>query len=233
MKKILTFLTAMLIGVNAFACWFTSANYNRIYIAGVNYYFAHYDGKAENIESVTFQNGQKVSLPLVCWFKIEPRIISVNGVSQQYSIRQSALLFKVIPAGQNDSVNNKWYLAKTLSVGLKNDKPAWVPDFGAPVKLFGGGTLTKQLINQKLVLDGKQEIKSGDKIVFVWFISDFSPTSSYNTDEFQLGQNGNINPSALTGSPVLTTQNSQYKLGDILAPYFMVVEYNGRKTPGR
>lgn len=77
MKKLLTTIL-IFVSLAASACWFTEANFNATYIAGVNNFFAHYV-EAETIGAASYANGMTVAMPLTVWVKVSPRTADPPG----------------------------------------------------------------------------------------------------------------------------------------------------------
>ncbi|MFA6930008.1 MAG: hypothetical protein WCT05_06755 [Lentisphaeria bacterium] len=122
MRKLLT--TILLTALTASACWFTEANFNSAFIAGVNNFFAHYV-EAETIEEATYANGQTVAMPLTVWVKVSPRTADQPGeVAGTKNIVRAVLQYKILPSGE-------WVTVKDY------DTPDWDMNFEGAVPLFG------------------------------------------------------------------------------------------------
>lgn len=216
-KTLISIVLSTLAISNAFACWFTQENFNNAYIAGVNYFIEHYAPTA-SLQNAVFKNGQSVSLPLTVWFKVSPRIYSVNGQIHTYDIRIAKLYYKILPNGIENS-NCKWRLAKSINMG---NNPRWRMDFNSPVKLFGNNTITLSLIASK-----GDTIHTGDHIILAWYIADNSPDCIANAEDIVDGNN----------NPVITVQNNETASktynNEFRPSYIMRVIYNGRKSPSR
>lgn len=106
------------------ACWFTEANFNAVYIAGVNNYVSHYD-ETDNFNSVIYYNGQSVALPLTVWVKVSPRIADQAGeAAGTKDVIRAVLQYKVLPSGNWITVKDLAYLDWRLAF---DDK---IPLFG-------------------------------------------------------------------------------------------------------
>jgi hypothetical protein len=131
MKRLLSsvFLMASLL---ASACWFTEANFNTTYIAGVNNYFSHYE-EAESLAESEYNNGQVVAMPITVWVKVSPRIADQPGEpAGAKDITRAVLQYKVLPDGE-------WITAKDYDI------PDWSLDFDHPVALFGRNCISLNL----------------------------------------------------------------------------------------
>jgi hypothetical protein len=152
MKKLLTTIL-LFVSLAASACWFTLANFNAVYISGVNNYVSHYE-EVGDIQSATYHNGQVVAMPLTVWVRVSPRLADQEGEpAGTKQIVRAVLQYKVLPYGQ-------WVTARDYV------NPDWNMDFSAPVPLFGMGCIdvnvrngTEMLI-RLYVTDGTYE--SGD-----------------------------------------------------------------------
>lgn len=212
LKKIIFTIILMLM-ISSPACWFSQENFNKTYIAGVNFIKQHYDGKAQDLNSATFVNGQVVPLPITVWFKVVPR-------DKKYPIRIAKLYYKVVPkvndAYDYNNSNYKWRLAKTIDMG---NNPKWKMDFAAPVQLFGKAIITKDLIQ----LNG-DTIKANDAIVFAWYFADTAPDALTNAQDITPGEaQPYIQP--LNSQVGSKTYNNDYK-----PQHVMMVIYSGKKT---
>ena len=222
-------VSALFFAFNAFSCWFTQQNFNKAYIAGVNFYKAHYNQKATTeMEDAKFINGQRVSLPLTVWFKVSPRTnkIVVDEVQKtiKYDIRVAKLYYKIIPL-ENGTYNYEsdkyvWRLAKSIDMG---DKPKWRMDFTSPVQLFGKATITKSMIQKN-----GDNIKSDDAIVFAWYIADNALDAVSNAQDIEAGQ-----PEPFIYPADIETGHEQPHENQFYPAHVMRVIYNGKKTPGR
>ena len=106
------------------ACWFTSANFNAVYISGVNNYILHYD-EVQDIASATYHNGQTVAMPITVWVKVSPRIADQEGeAAGTKAIVRVALQYKILPSGS-------WVTVKDYN------NPDWDMNFEGAVPLFG------------------------------------------------------------------------------------------------
>lgn len=222
MKKMLTTVLFLVITANIIACWFTQENYDNAYFAGVNYYQSHINNLQSNLslEDLQFKNRYKVSLPLTCWFKVSPRIYSVNGQITKYEMMIAKLYYKIIPQGSTGE-QAKWRLAN--SIDMSNKK--WKLNFSSPVKLFGNNNLTLN----KIRTNG-DNIKEGDTIVMVWYIRDNSPDSISNVEDIIEGNTEpNIIPNETDkGNITYGSPGNEY-----YPSYVMSVVYNGKKTMNR
>ena len=207
---------------SAFACWVTQENFNNAYIAGVNYFQSHYEGVSD-LNSARYINGQSVSLPLTCWFKVSPRTYTDNGVTRSYDIRVAKLYYKVIPQGDKNNTSAKWRLAKSIDMG---PNPRWRMNFNSPVKLFGNVSISKDIITSN-----GDTISAGDHIVMVWYLADNANDSIANGDEITAGNS----------EPYIYPENEEYAYkngslnvfaNDFTPAYIMRVVYNGMTTPG-
>lgn len=222
-------VSALFFAFNAFSCWFTQQNFNKAYIAGVNFYKAHYNQNATTeIENAKFTNGQTVSLPLTVWFKVSPRINTIvddKGQKKQikYDIRVAKLYYKIIPlvngAYNYESDKYVWRLAKSIDMG---DTPKWRMDFTSPVQLFGNATITKSMIQRN-----GDNIKSGDAIVFAWYIADNAPDAVSNAQDITAGQPEPFIYPADVEIGLKQHENQFYPA------HVMRVIYNGKTTLGR
>jgi hypothetical protein len=129
MKRLKQLLTTLLLTTAiASACWFTTSNFNKTYIAGVNNYFAHYTETAY-IQDAIFYNGQTVAMPLTVFVKVSPRIADQPGESPGTSkLTRAILQYKILPDGE-------WVTVKDI------DHPDWDLDFAVPLALFGYGSI--------------------------------------------------------------------------------------------
>ena len=123
MKKLLaTILLFASLAVSA--CWFTEANFNATYIAGVNNFFAHYIEEA-TIGEASYSNGMTVAMPLTVWVKVSPRTadqpLEVAGTKE---IVRAVLQYKILPSGS-------WVTVKDYN------NPDWDMNFEEAVPLFG------------------------------------------------------------------------------------------------
>ena len=88
------------------ACWFTSANFNAVYISGVNNYILHYD-EVQDIASATYHNGQTVAMPITVWVKGPARGLPTRKgkkrPAQKRSFRVAPLQYKILPSGSGYS----------------------------------------------------------------------------------------------------------------------------------
>lgn len=226
MKKI--FLVALLafMSISTFACWMTQYNFNNVYIAGVNFYQSHYDGKSNELSQSVFKNGQSVSLPLTVWFKVQPLTYFSNGSEEKVDIRETILYYKVIPyvEGQSgyDYSNQKyvWRIAKEIDMG---DTPQWRMDFSAPVQLFGRSTITKKMIER----DNGYTIKKNDMIILAWYVAGSGDAAITNAEK--------ITPNS--SYPIIQPLNSEsgsVQYQGLYAPAYVIsVIYNGKTTLGR
>lgn len=102
MKKLL-FTTLMIMSMLASACWFTEANFNKTYIAGVNNFYAHYI-EAETIETAEYHNGMIVAMPLTVWVKVSDRTADQEGEpAGTKPIVRAMLQYKILPSGGLDN----------------------------------------------------------------------------------------------------------------------------------
>ena len=123
MKKLLTTIL-LLASLAASACWFTEANFNATYIAGVNNFFAHYI-EADTIGEATYSNGMTVAMPLTVWVKVSPRTADQPGeVAGTKEIVRAVLQYKILPSGS-------WVTVKDYN------NPDWDMIFEGAVPLFG------------------------------------------------------------------------------------------------
>ena len=123
MKKLLTTIL-LFASLAVSACWFTEANFNKTYIAGVNNFFAHYV-EAETIGAASYANGQTVAMPLTVWVKVSPRTADQPGeVAGTKEIVRAVLQYKILPSGS-------WVTVKDY------DTPDWDMNFEGAVPLFG------------------------------------------------------------------------------------------------
>ena len=123
MKKLLTTIL-LFASLAASACWFTEANFNKTYIAGVNNFFAHYI-EADTIGEATYSNGMTVAMPLTVWVKVSPRTADQPGeVAGTKEIVRAVLQYKILPSGS-------WVTVKDY------DTPDWDMNFEGAVPLFG------------------------------------------------------------------------------------------------
>jgi hypothetical protein len=123
MKKLLTTIL-LFSALAASACWFTEANFNKTYIAGVNNFFAHYI-EADTIGEATYSNGMTVAMPLTVWVKVSPRTADQPGeVAGTKEIVRAVLQYKILPSGS-------WVTVKDYNT------PDWDMDFEGAVPLFG------------------------------------------------------------------------------------------------
>ena len=114
MKKLLTTIL-LFASLAVSACWFTEANFNSVYIAGVNNYISHYE-ETDNLAAATYYNGQSVALPLTVWVKVSPRMADQQGeAAGAKDVIRAVLQYKILPAGQwitvKDLANLDWRLA--------------------------------------------------------------------------------------------------------------------------
>lgn len=222
LKKLCATILATMVGVSAFACWFTQENFESNYLAGINYFKPHYvnNGSAVNnsIETAQYINGENgsfysVSLPLTVWFKVSPRTLSVNGTPQKYYLRVSKLYYKILPGNQN-SATAKWRLAKTIDL----TGSSWNMDYNSPVKLFGNNNITKAMIERN-----GDTISAGDGIVLAWYLTDSCPDSIANAELITPGSTDpQIFPSVTEGYSV------RYAGSDYKPAYVARVVYNGK-----
>ncbi|MFA6719284.1 MAG: hypothetical protein WCS15_09390 [Prevotella sp.] len=126
MKKLL--VSTFLVAAIACACWFTQANFNSNYIAGVNNYFSHYN-EATTVEGAVYHNGQSVSMPLTVFVKISHR---TGDDSTSNPITTAALQYKILPSGS-------WVTVKTYT------DPDWSMSFDKPIALFGRNCINLDL----------------------------------------------------------------------------------------
>lgn len=152
MKKLLTTIL-LFVSLAASACWFTLANFNAVYISGVNNYVSHYE-EVGDIQSATYHNGQVVAMPLTVWVKVGPRTADQPGeAAGTKQIVRIALQYKILPGGQ-------WVTVRDYA------NPDWIVDFDAPVPLFGTGCINvnvgsgMEMLIRLYVTDGIYE--SGD-----------------------------------------------------------------------
>ena len=123
MKKLLTTIL-LFASLAVSACWFTEANFNKTYIAGVNNFFAHYI-EADTIGEATYSNGMTVAMPLTVWVKVSPRTADQPGeVAGTKEIVRAVLQYKILPSGS-------WVTVKDY------DTPDWDMNFEGAVPLFG------------------------------------------------------------------------------------------------
>lgn len=123
MKKLLTTIL-LFASLAVSACWFTEANFNVAYIAGVNNFFAHYV-EAETIGAASYTNGMTVAMPLTVWVKVSPRTADQpDEVAGTKAITRAVLQYKILPSGD-------WVTVKDY------DTPDWDLDFDGAVPLFG------------------------------------------------------------------------------------------------
>lgn len=132
------------------ACWFTSANFNAVYISGVNNYISHYD-EVQDIQSATYHNGQTVAMPITVWVKVSPRIADQEGeAAGTKEIVRVALQYKILPSGQ-------WVTVKDYN------NPDWDMDFTGAVPLFGTNCINinvpdgTEILIRMYVTDGTYE----------------------------------------------------------------------------
>jgi len=122
------FILPFLIAAMAQACWFTEANFNATYIAGVNNYTSHYE-EASTVTGATYTNGQSVSMPITVFVKVSPRI---GDDSTSNPITTATLQYKVLPDGG-------WVTVKTYA------SPDWNMNFDSPIALFGRNCINLDL----------------------------------------------------------------------------------------
>lgn len=226
MKKISLILLLTLMSISTFACWMTQYNFNNVYIAGVNFYQSHYDGKSNELSQSIFKNGQRVSLPLTVWFKVEPLTYFSNGSEEKVDIRETILYYKVIPyiEGQSgyDYSNQQyvWRIAKEIDMG---ETPQWRMDFSAPVQLFGRSTITKKMIERQT----GYTIKNNDMIILAWYVAGSGDAAITNAEK--------IIPNS--SYPIIQPLNSEFgsvQYQGLYTPAYVIsVIYNGKTTIGR
>lgn len=126
-KKMLVVL-ALIAGVTASACWFTSENFNKHYIAMVNTAMTVYTDQSGNL---TWNGGSEVvcppagtqDLPAQIWVKLEPR---TGGTA----VSEAILQYKKLPAGN-------WVTFKHIKTPTAGGTANWTVNFDKPVQLFG------------------------------------------------------------------------------------------------
>lgn len=221
-KKLISSLAiGFLATSSALACWFTQENFNSAYLAGVNYYVSHYDGKAVDLNSATYYNNQSVNLPLTVWCKVSPRIMSVNGQIQESNIRSIKLFYKILPGNNNDTTA-KWRLAKAIDMG---PTPKWNLNFASPVKLFGNNVITKALIEKN-----GDTISAGDGILLAFYFTDNSANAIANAEEITPGEaEPLVFPTNEDVASNLNTSNYPNS-SDYKPAYVMRVIYNGKNV---
>lgn len=221
MKKfLLTSLLTLTTIATSFCCWFTTDNFNRNYIYGVNNLVLHYFDNV-NITNVTFQNYSAntptqcvVDLPLTVWVKIQPRIIENMGTES--FITKAVLQYKTKNVGPDATWTN-WKTVKTI------ENVSWSLNFANPVALFGrnninpSGLKAGALIMIRLYLETEEGIKTGN-------------------------MNDDIDDTQILGT--FTDQNAGNNLGYFIrnntkiyrgwpAPFVMLMKYSGKKRPIR
>lgn len=123
MRKILTTIL-LFASLAVSACWFTSANFNNTYIAGINNFFAHYI-EAESINQAIYHNGMTVAMPLTVWVKVSDREADQQGeAAGTKPIVRAMLQYRILPSGG-------WMTVKDY------DHPDWDMNFDEPLALFG------------------------------------------------------------------------------------------------
>jgi len=149
MKKLLTTIS-LFASLAAFACWFTEANFNAVYISGINNYIQHYE-EVENIQSATYYNGQNAAMPITVWVKVSPRFADQGGeAAGTKEIVRVALQYKILPSGE-------WVTVKDFN------NPDWDMDFSGAVPLFGMGCINinvadgTEILIRMYVTDGTYE----------------------------------------------------------------------------
>lgn len=121
MKKLLLCSALLLLSPLFMACWFTSENYQKCYIAQINTADVFYESAAFDAGGVAHPEAGEISFPATVWVKLQPR-------EGQTEPTQFTLQFKKLPSGS-------WTTIKTIS------NPAWTVNFSRPVALFGKGIL--------------------------------------------------------------------------------------------
>lgn len=157
MKKLLSILAAVLT-VNSFACWFTQANFNGNYIAGVNNYQARYSETA-NLSQAIYTNDLSVAFPLTVWVKVTPLKYSPSGelLNTPAPLVKAVLQYKVLPSGA-------WKTVKTI------ENVSWKINWQHPVALFG-----------KNIID--PDVPAGTAILIRFYLSDGTfETGDLSTD---------------------------------------------------
>lgn len=123
MRKLLTTIV-LFASLAVSACWFTEANFNATYIAGVNNFFAHYI-EAGTIGAASYTNGQTVAMPLTVWVKVSPRTADQpEEPAGTKEIVRAVLQYKILPSGS-------WVTVKDYAT------PDWDMNFDGAVPLFG------------------------------------------------------------------------------------------------
>lgn len=213
MKKICTTLL-LTTAICVFGCWFTQENYDRAYVAGVQYFVTHFND-SDTIQSAIYYNNQTVNLPLTVWFKVTPR--QMDGT--YYDIRVAKLYYKVVPGNTEAAAEQAtWKLAYTIN---KGDNPKWRLDFKSPVKLFGDYCITYELIRKN-----GDTINAGDAIILAWYIVDNSEACIANMPQITPGS---------TSPHIWPLNTEDYQTESSYKPaYIMKVIYNGiNKKVGR
>ena len=122
MKKLFFGIVAFaLLTLPVFACWFTSENYNRCYIAKVNSYDCFDETEPFNENGIPCPDGGTISFPATVWIKLKPR-------DSGPAITQMKLQFR-------KSTDSTWTDIKTIS------NVTWAVNFEKPVALFGRNCL--------------------------------------------------------------------------------------------
>ena len=149
MKKLISSIF-LLTAIALNACWFTEANFNAVYIAGVNNYISHNE-ETDNLAAATYHNGQTVALPLTVWVKVSPRMADQQGeAAGTKDVVRAVLQYKVLP-------NGNWITVKDLAY------LDWRLAFDKRIPLFGTSNINPnvpdntELLIRIYVTDGTYE----------------------------------------------------------------------------
>ena len=113
--------------------YFTAANFNSVYIAGLNDTAVHYE-EAENLTSAVYYNGQPVAMPITVWVKVSPRLADQPGEAEgPKPILRAMLQYKILPSGS-------WMTVRDY------DNPDWDINFDDIVPLFGTECINLNLL---------------------------------------------------------------------------------------
>jgi len=139
MKKRILYATLFaLLSFTVLACWFTQANYNYNYIAGLNNYMVHYNPSAIGITNAVYYNNMIVDIPITVWVKIGKRYPDQPGEEEiDKPIKSAKLQYRILP-------NGNWVTVKSF------DNPSWQMNFADPIPLFGKNNIFHKM--QKLVM---------------------------------------------------------------------------------
>ena len=110
-------------GVTASACWFTTVNYDKCYIARINTAITFYSDATWTGSSIPCPPAGTQDLPCQVWVKIAPRDVE-SPYDAPAAIHEALLQYKKLPSGS-------WTTFKDLHA------VAWTMDFSKPVELFG------------------------------------------------------------------------------------------------